>query len=99
VYSAGSTVVKNEAEAFKWWRRAADQNNAEAQYTLGLAYFLGKGVREDRVMAYMWCNLAAAQDFQKAAELRDNLAKEMSSQQISDAQKLSAEWKPVTKSP
>lgn len=98
VYAAGKTVVKNEAEATKWWRCAADQNNAEAQYALGLAYFLGKGVREDRVMAYMWCNLAASQDFQKAADLRDNIAKGMSSQQISDAQKLSSEWKPRIKS-
>ena len=99
VYAAGKSVVKNETEAIKWWMCAADQNNAEAQFSLGLAYFLGKGVREDRVRAYMWSSLAAAQDFQKAADFRDNLAKQMTSQQISEAQRLSAEWKPVTKSP
>jgi hypothetical protein len=100
VYAAGRTVVKNEAEAIKWWRLAADQNDAEAQHMLGLAYFLGnKGVREDLVTAYMWSSLAAAQNIQKAAELRDNIAKEMSSKQISDAQKLSSDWKPRTQSP
>jgi TPR repeat protein len=40
-------VVKNEAEAVKWWRKAAEQNYAPAQCSLGLCYAYGQGVAKD----------------------------------------------------
>ena len=37
-YDKGEGVVKDHAEAAKWYRKAADQNYAKAQYNLGISY-------------------------------------------------------------
>ena len=31
----------------KWYRKAAEQNYAEAQYNLGVCYYNGQGVAKD----------------------------------------------------
>ncbi len=45
----------------RWYRLAADQGNASAQYNLGVMDGNGEGVLQDYVEAHMWFNLAAAQ--------------------------------------
>jgi TPR repeat protein len=40
-YANGQGVAKDEVEAVKWWRKAAEQNEAEAQYELGNFYANG----------------------------------------------------------
>ena len=72
---------------------------AQARYLLGAAYFQGEGVPQDYVLAHMWINLAAAtlptgDDQKKAADLRNEIARQMTPQQIADAQQLAREWKP-----
>jgi hypothetical protein len=42
--------------------------------------------------AYMWTNLAAAQELEKAVNMRDNLVKVMTPSQIEEGQKLVREW-------
>jgi hypothetical protein len=42
-------VGKNEVEAVEWYRKAAEQNNAEAQSDLGECYAWGRGVAKDEV--------------------------------------------------
>ena len=79
------------AEAVKWYRKAAEQNDATAQYNLGLMYANGRGVPQDYVMAYKWINLAATRQ-EKAAEIRGNLAGLMTAEQIAEAQRLSSEF-------
>lgn len=54
----------------------------------------GEGVPKNLVKAYVWHNLAAAQDDDNHKKDRDIVEKQMSPQQIAEAQKLSAEWKP-----
>src|SRR6266511_224441 len=55
-------VAKDEVEALKWWRKAADQNHATAQYDLGLCYANGQGVAKDDVEAMKWYRKAAEQN-------------------------------------
>jgi TPR repeat protein len=43
-------VTENEAQAATWYRRAAEQGDAEAQNQLGLMYFLGWGVQENKTV-------------------------------------------------
>ena len=50
-YDKGAGVVKDHAEAAKWYRKAAEQNYAPAQYNLGLCYEHGNGVAANRVEA------------------------------------------------
>ena len=40
----------------KWYRKAAEQNDAPAQYDLGLCYANGEGVAKDYVEAYRHIN-------------------------------------------
>jgi uncharacterized protein len=41
MYDNGNGVVQDYAEAVKWYRLAAEQGNAQAQYNLGLMYANG----------------------------------------------------------
>ncbi len=46
-YADGQGVAKDEVEAVKWYRKAAEQNDAQAQYNLGVCYADGQGVAKD----------------------------------------------------
>lgn len=54
-------AVDQDAEAVKWYRKAADQGNADAQYRLGLMYARGGGVPQNHVEAVTWYRKAADQ--------------------------------------
>lgn len=63
-YSEGQAGLKqDQAEAFRWFRRAADKGFAPAQYQLGLAYELGRGVAADERQAFKFYLQAAEQGF------------------------------------
>jgi TPR repeat protein len=79
-------------------RPLAEQGNAHAQYNLGVLYDNGLGVPLDKVRAYVWFTLSAAQGREGAATFRDLIARRMTPAQIAEAQKLAREWKP-TQSP
>jgi TPR repeat protein len=57
----GQGVPQDYAEAVKWYRKAADQGNAEAQFWLGAAYYLNRGVPQDYAEAVKWYGKAADQ--------------------------------------
>ena len=65
-YYAGEGVAKDQVEAVKWYRKAAEQNFAQAQYNLGICYNHGEGVAKDQVEAVKWYRKAAEQNFAKA---------------------------------
>ena len=82
--------------ALRLIRPLAEQGDANAQYNFGVFYDNGLGVPQDKVRAYMWFNLSAAQGREGAAAFRDLIARRMSPAQIDEAQKLAREWKPTT---
>lgn len=53
-YATGDGVAQSEAEAAKWFARAAKQGLAEAQYQYGLALLEGRGVVQDYKAAFGW---------------------------------------------
>ena len=61
-YDKAAGVLKDRAEAAKWYRKAAEQNYAPAQNNLGLCYEHGEGVAADRVQAMKWYRKAAEQN-------------------------------------
>lgn len=67
-YYYGDGVVKDDAKAVEWYRKAAEQGNAFAQYNLGVMYQKGEGVPVDAVMATQWWQKAAAQGNEAAQE-------------------------------
>lgn len=62
MYAYGRGVEKDEVEAVKWYRMAAEQGHDEAQDSLGDCYYFGDGVAEDDVEAVKWYRMAAEQD-------------------------------------
>lgn len=69
-YLEGDGVLKNDAEAIKWFRKAAEQSDADshygaafgvvtAQFYLGLMYVQGWGVPQDFPEAVKWYRMAA----------------------------------------
>jgi TPR repeat protein/pSer/pThr/pTyr-binding forkhead associated (FHA) protein len=62
-YEKGDGVDKDEKEAVKWYRKAADQGFALAQYNLAGCYFGGTGVDKDESESVKWLKKAADQGF------------------------------------
>ena len=81
----------------RWYRLAAKQGDAGAQFSLGIMYGTGNGVPLDYVAAYMWYNLAAAQGSKKAKKNRELISSRMTRGQVADGQRRAREWKPITK--
>src|SRR5439155_1122252 len=87
-------MAKDDAEAVKWYRKAAEQNNAPAQYDLGVCYYYGQGVAKDYVEGYKWWLLAAAQGDEDAKNAVSILENKVSREQIAEGQKLARNFKP-----
>jgi TPR repeat protein len=85
------TYPKYDTEAVKWYLKAAEQRVAVAQLNLGFMYGTGNGVPEDYTVAYMWLNLAAAKGDENAKEAKGIISKDMTKEQIAEAQNLSRE--------
>lgn len=86
-------LSKNLPVAVCWFRNAANQGEVGAQYNIGRAISIGEGVPQDYVEAYKWLNLAAAQGLDKAVTLRDALRPLLSSEQLTEAQRASTNWR------
>ena len=52
MYFNGDGVPQNDAEAMKWYSKAAEQGLAAAQDKLGLMYTKGEGVGQSDIEAY-----------------------------------------------
>ncbi len=57
---AGKDGEAAAREAAAWFARASRYGHVEAQYALGLLYYTGKGVHEDRAQAIRWFRRAAS---------------------------------------
>ena len=92
MYNNGEGVPEDDVQAMAWLRKAAEQGLSKAQNNLGVMYANGDGVPEDDVTAYAWLNLAAARDNDPGVlEAKDQIAQQMTREQIAEAQKLSRE--------
>ena len=61
MHANGDGVPQDYSEAMRWFRLAAEQGHAEAQFNLGARYATGRGVPEDDREAVRWYRLAAEQ--------------------------------------
>ena len=95
MYQRGHGVPQDYQQALHWYEKAAAQGHVGAQFNLGLLYQNGEGVPQDFVQAHKWYDLARANGNKDAAESRYVLAKQMTSDQIGEAQRLVREWKPI----
>src|SRR6266446_4285730 len=96
MYASGRGVSLDHAQAVQWWRRAAEQGDASAQFNLGLSYRDGRGLPQDYSEALMWLTVASTRmpdaDRQGAAAARDALARDLPPAQVAAADKRARAW-------
>ena len=85
-------VAYIDVDSLTQFEMEARTGRPEALYNLGLAYSTGQGVAQDYVAAHKWFNLAAMRGINEAKSWRNQIAGEMNSSQIAQAQKLAREW-------
>ena len=73
MYENGEGVEKNQAEAVKWYRKAAEQGLEGAQCNLGIMYENGYGITKDLDEAVKWYRKAAEQGNAEAKKRLRNL--------------------------
>jgi TPR repeat protein len=76
-----------------WYRLAAEQGHALAQYNLGGMYNSGRGVARDTVRSYMWILLAADAGDPAASANKAIVARRLSQEQIESAIDMRRRWR------
>jgi TPR repeat protein len=61
MYANGRGVPQDNKAAVSWYRKAAEQDHADAQFHLGVVYASGLCVAQDLVVAVSWYRKAAEQ--------------------------------------
>ena len=85
MYMESIGVTQNYNEAIKWFNLAALQDDIIAQRNLALCYIEADA---DYVKAYAWLTMAAEQGSNMSRKKRDQISKEMSSEQVVKANAL-----------
>lgn len=67
-------LERDLTSALDWWRKAAEQGHAGAQFQLGEAFSKGLGARPDYAEAVKWYGKAAAQGYEVAQDNLDLLS-------------------------
>ena len=71
---------------------SAEPSSAEDCFGLGMVYSAGAGVAVDLVQAHKWFNIAATCGHKDAAQLRREIAEQMSDAEIGCAQRAARDW-------
>jgi TPR repeat protein len=92
-------VKQDERKAAEWYEKAANQGYVDAERAMGFVYRGGGGKAMNKVLSYMWFDLASKNGDEGAAELRNDVAWSMTQTEIDEARKREREWKPVKEKP
>jgi len=92
LYLDGLGTAVDAAAALRWYRRAAEQGEPVAQQSLGDLYGQGRGVARDLVSAYVWLSLAAEQGRRWSARRRDEISRQLSPDQRTEAEARLQAW-------
>ena len=85
MYCKGYGVAQDLEQVVKWYRLAAEQGDAIAQYNLAVSYLKGQGVAQDCEKAHMWFSRSADGGDKQAVESRDKLMVKMTAVQLDKA--------------
>jgi TPR repeat protein len=89
--SAGNEAVARQVMA--GCLAAASQGNMDGYFDLGVAYSTGShGFACDLIEAHKWFNLAAVGGHAEAAQVRAEVAEDMTAREIAEAQRRAREW-------
>jgi hypothetical protein len=88
---------KDTEQAVALFQKAAELGHAQSMYHLGTSLENGVGVPQNEIQALMWLTIGAAKKSDMSAVSamrRDMLAKRLSRNEVTVAQKLSTRWRP-----
>ncbi len=85
-------MARQEAGTYQAIEMAAAGGTPDALFELGLMYCVGRDVELDLVNAHKWFNLAALRGNAEAKRYRMEIAREMSTREIAEAQRLARQW-------
>lgn len=94
LYAAGRGVEKNQAEAVRLFRRAAEQGNAVALDNLGVIYGTGSyGRTKDLILAYVLIGRAADMGRELSVSELPKIKAVLSPDQLQEGERLAQKWK------
>jgi putative methionine-R-sulfoxide reductase with GAF domain len=88
----GEGVPQDDAQAMRWFVRAAEQGYIDAQATSGAYYWAGRGVHKDLSKAYFWSTVALNQGDSSMESRLQGLALQMTPAQMAAAQSQADDW-------
>ena len=91
MYAEGRGMERNDEEAAKWFRKAAEKGVQDAQFRLGGMYEHGTGVPKDMEYAYGWYSVSAHIGNPKAEAAAKATAAQLSPTEMQSASELAAE--------
>lgn len=83
---------KDYGAALQEFAALAEESHPQAQYYLSTMYHKGKGVPRDDFQAHIWATIATGINRKRAAELRGEPLKTLTSKQKKKARKVLQEW-------
>ena len=96
MYSKGLGTKQNVTTAASWYEKAADQGHLLSQVQVGRIYFL---ITNELVKAHKWLNVITLRKIEGAKKLqlfakqmRNDIAKEMTPEEIEQAEKEAQDW-------
>ncbi|MEN8370039.1 tetratricopeptide repeat protein [Acinetobacter bereziniae] len=75
IYFKGDGDKRNYAEAYKWFKKSAENGDRDGQYLTGMMLMGNFGISEDKQTAIYWLKAAAKQGQTKASEYLDLMYK------------------------
>lgn len=79
-------------QAAGWYRKAADQGDPKAQYSLGISYCWHEGVPQDYQQAYFWLDLAIEGRVADNNHWLNYAASHLTADKITEAQEQARTW-------
>jgi hypothetical protein len=75
-----------------WFRKAAGQGLAKAQYALGTLYVQGRGVSKDMVEGYKWIRVSGPATDDHVRAVLKTLSRSMTPEEIERAEQAARNW-------
>jgi uncharacterized protein len=84
LYGQKAAATGNWRDAAKAFRLAARYADKYSQHRLSLLHWHGVGVREDRVLGYLWADIAAERGYPQFLAIRERMWRELTPAQQAD---------------
>ena len=92
-YASGRGVEVNHLRAASFFEKAAERGHPGAMLSFGVFRASGMGVSKDSASAWTWLELAAQQNEAQAAELRDRIARSLTTSELNRGRRQASAWR------